>query len=80
MLRTDSHTERLAKAGEQMDLLIMGKMMLDMRFFNKLSDNLLTQQSLHNIATPMSSNIQGTQFALKTFNQIDVHRSRFGGK
>ena len=63
MLRTDSHTERQVEAGEQMDLLIMGKMMLDMRFFSKLSDNLLSQQSLHNI-TPMSSNIQGRQFAL----------------
>ena len=64
MLRTGSHTERQVEAGEQMDLLIMGKMMLDMRFFSKLSDNLLAQQSLHNTDTPMSSNIQGTQFAL----------------
>ena len=63
MLRTGSHTERQVEAGEQMDLLIMGKMMHDMRFFSKLSDNLLAQESLYNI-TPMSSNIQGTQFAL----------------
>ena len=62
MLGTGEHTEdphRLVKAEEQMDLLIMGKMTLDMRFLNKLSYNLLVQQSILNTDTPLSSNIQG---------------------